>query len=132
VTWATAHRKAHLDNFSSARWVTRTLIHADREDWTSTQAYVVMPDHVHWLFALKQRKSLHQVVASVKRFSARQIRAQLQFPEVLWQKGFHDHAVRHDEDLLRISRYICANPIRAGLCESLGGYPHWDAVWLTS
>jgi putative transposase len=29
-----------------------------------------------------------------------------------------------------IARYIVANPLRAGLVERLGDYPHWDAVWL--
>jgi hypothetical protein len=29
-----------------------------------------------------------------------------------------------------IARYIIANPLRAGLAESIGDYPHWDAIWL--
>jgi hypothetical protein len=29
-----------------------------------------------------------------------------------------------------LARYIVANPLRAGLVEHLGDYPHWDAVWL--
>jgi REP element-mobilizing transposase RayT len=48
----------------------------------------------------------------------------------LWQKSFHDHALRKEEDLLAIARYIVANPLRAGLVKKIGDYPLWDAIWL--
>jgi hypothetical protein len=48
----------------------------------------------------------------------------------VWQSGFHDRALRHDEDLLDAARYIVANPLRAGLVKSLRMYSHWDACWL--
>ena len=49
----------------------------------------------------------------------------------VWQPGFHDRALRKNEDLVTASRYIVANPVRAGLVEHIADYPHWDAVWLT-
>lgn len=45
-------------------------------------------------------------------------------------KSFYDHALREEDDLKGIARYIVANQIRAGLVEKIGDYPHWDAVWL--
>ncbi|MNR61582.1 hypothetical protein D3C85_1833710 [compost metagenome] len=48
----------------------------------------------------------------------------------LWQHGFHDRAIRREEDLQAVARYIVANPLRAGLVERIGDYPLWDAVWL--
>jgi REP element-mobilizing transposase RayT len=48
----------------------------------------------------------------------------------VWQPGYHDHAVRQDEDLRAMARYVVANPVRAGLVKDIGDYPHWDAVWL--
>jgi len=48
----------------------------------------------------------------------------------IWQDGFHDHALRQEEDLAEVARYIVANPLRAGLVERVGDYSHWDAVWL--
>ena len=47
-----------------------------------------------------------------------------------WQSGFHDHAVRDEESLRGIARYVVANPVRARLVDSVRKYPHWDAVWL--
>jgi hypothetical protein len=48
----------------------------------------------------------------------------------VWQKTYYDHAVRKDEDIKGISRYIVANPLRAGLVHDIGDYPLWDAIWL--
>ena len=48
----------------------------------------------------------------------------------VWQANYFDHAVRQDEDMRKIARYIVANPLRANLVERLGDYPLWDAVWL--
>jgi len=48
----------------------------------------------------------------------------------VWQDGFHDHALRREEDLKEVARYIIANPVRAGLVTRVGDYPLWDACWL--
>jgi putative transposase len=86
--------------------------------------FVVMPDHLHWLLLLR-RGELSDVVRRLKGRSARFI------GHPLWQPNFYDHAIRADEDLRAIARYIVANPLRAGLVKCLGDYPHWDAVWLS-
>jgi hypothetical protein len=38
--------------------------------------------------------------------------------------------LRRDEDLRAVARYVILNPVRAGLVQRVGDYPHWDAVWL--
>ncbi|MNN75503.1 hypothetical protein D3C81_1918110 [compost metagenome] len=48
----------------------------------------------------------------------------------VWQSGYHDHALRRDEDLKAAARYLVANPLRAGLVKSVRDYPFWNAVWL--
>ena len=48
----------------------------------------------------------------------------------LWQRGYHDHALRKDEDIKDVARYIVANPVRAGLVARVGDYSLWDTVWL--
>ena len=47
-----------------------------------------------------------------------------------WQKAYYDHALRGDEDIQDVARYIVGNPLRANLVTGIGDYPHWDAVWL--
>ena len=92
-------------------------------------AFVVMPDHVHWLFELGNL-SLADVVRSLKAASAREINQHLGQNGAIWQKNYFDRAIRKDEDLRTIARYIIANPLRAGLVAHIGEYPHWDAIWI--
>jgi len=92
-------------------------------------AWVVMPDHLHWLLTLEEG-TLGALMQRVKSRSAIAINAALQRSDRFWQKGYHDHAARTDEDLHNLARYVVANPLRAGLVQSLRDYPLWDAAWL--
>ena len=40
-----------------------------------------------------------------------------------------ERALRRQDDLAAMARYIVANPLRAGLVDFLGDYPHWDCAW---
>lgn len=48
----------------------------------------------------------------------------------VWQRGFHDHALRREEDLRAVACYIVGNPLRAGLVQHVGDYPLWDTIWI--
>ncbi|MCK7595217.1 REP-associated tyrosine transposase [Pseudomarimonas salicorniae] len=93
-------------------------------------AWVAMPDHVHLLLRLGEGVSLSKAVMHLKTNVARQVNRETARSGSLWQRGFHDRALREDEDVRDAARYIVANPLRAGLAESVGEYPYWDAVWL--
>ena len=131
LTTVTAQREPVFADFALGREVARAIAHHDRMGWCRTLAWVVMPDHVHWLLVLGQRGPLHRLMRSFKGYTARALNARLQRTNVpFWQSGYHDHAVRGDEDLKQLARYIVANPLRAGLVDEIGQYPLWDAVWL--
>ena len=94
-------------------------------------AWVLMPDHAHWLIELGENANLSKSVAALKRRSASAANAVAGIKGAsIWQDGFHDRALRRDGDLLTVARYIVANPLRAGLVSRLGDYPFWDSVWL--
>jgi len=130
VTLSTRDRQPVFECFDAARVLIRSMRFADQAGWCSTYAFVVMPDHAHWLFALGPKRSLSEVVQSVKKYTSRQMARRRLTDGPVWEVGFFDHAVRADEDLVIVSRYIVANPLRAGLCREIGDYPHWDAVWV--
>jgi REP element-mobilizing transposase RayT len=130
VTTVVEGRRPVFRDLYNGRILVRALRHQQEKGNVSSLAYVIMPDHLHWLFQLGDRKSLAQVVGIVKGFSARELNARLGGEGRLWQKGFHDHALRREEDLRAAARYVVANPLRAGLVRSVADYPLWDAVWL--
>lgn len=124
VTAATLDRRPVFSDFRAARVLVQALRQAQARDEAKTLAFVVMPDHVHWLMQLGERAFLSDVVAAVKGVTAHALGGRI------WQSGFHDHALRQEEDLPALARYIVANPLRAGLVARVGDYSHWDAVWL--
>lgn len=100
----------------------------DRQ-WINSIAWVIMPDHFHWLVQLEHR-SLARLMQSIKSRSTLTINRALNREGAFWQTGYHDRALRDGEDLRPFARYIVANPLRAGLVEKIGDYPLWDACWL--
>jgi REP element-mobilizing transposase RayT len=130
LSTVTDHRRPVFANFALARLAIQSLRECDLARESVTLAFVLMPDHLHWLLTL-QNTDLSAVVRRFKSTSARRVNRVLgTVGERLWQAGFHDHALRREEDLLGIARYIVANPLRAGWVESVRDYPHWDAIWL--
>jgi REP element-mobilizing transposase RayT len=90
---------------------------------------VVMPDHFHLLIRLKD-EPLQKVINRLKSRSAVLLNRHLGRRGRFWAPGYYDHAVRREENIVRVARYIVANPLRAGLVKRLGDYPYWNAVWL--
>ena len=131
ATVVTQQRQPLFADINAGRFVVREMMQVVRGGYAGSLAFVVMPDHVHWLFSLADHRTLSSVVGAVKRHSARKINTEYASDgRQIWQRGFHDHALRRDEDVVRVARYVVANPLRAGLVKRVGDYPLWDAVWL--
>jgi REP element-mobilizing transposase RayT len=79
-------------------------------------AFVVMPDHLHWLFSLTGSRSLSESIKNVKAFSARRINEILRSKGAIWQPAFYDRAIRR--------------ALRAGIVRTIKEYPLWDANWV--
>ncbi len=129
VTSITDQRRIIFDDYRIGRLVVREFRRAQEQGLASTLAWVVMPDHFHWLLELHEG-SLAQLLKQVKARSAIEINKALNGEGRIWQKGFHDRAVRQEDDLQKLARYIVANPLRAGLVKRVGDYPLWDAIWI--
>ena len=122
-------RQPLFSNWRTGRLVVKEFRRAQQAGIAESLAWVVMPDHFHWLVVLREG-TLGMLVRRVKSGSALAIMRAGYTPLRVWQKGYHDRAVRQEEDLQAIARYIVANPLRAGLVKRVGDYPLWDAVWL--
>lgn len=129
VTTVTRGRKPIFADWYSGCACARVLHHFPTVASVTSLSWVVMPDHVHWLFSLDDG-TLDNVMRRFKTYSARSVNNVRCKDGPIWQKGYHDHAVRRQEDLRTLARYIIANPVRAGLCGRVGDYPFWDVAWL--
>lgn len=89
-------------------------------------AHVIMPDHMHWLFAPEERTDFSVIVAAVKRDVTWRLKEQGKLDRPLWQNRFYDHVVRDEDDFSRHLDYIHFNPVRHGLAADPGDYP-WSS-----
>ena len=129
LTTVTEQRRPIFRDFHLGRLLVNQLRQAHDEGIVHSIAWVVMPDHCHWLVELR-RKTLGELMCRIKSRSSVAVNRAAQSASRLWQKGYHDRALRQEDDLKAAARYIIKNPIRAQLTTRIGDYPLWDACWV--
>ena len=129
ITTVTRQRRSLFADWDAGCACARTLHAVPAESPVTSLAWVVMPDHLHWLLRL-EHGTLERVMQRFKSQAGRAVNAASGTRGSVWQAGYHDHAVRREEDLRHLARYVIANPVRAGLVNRVGDYPFWDAAWL--
>ena len=102
------------------------------DDLAETHAWVVMPDHLHWLMQLNDAERLDRLVQRVKSKSAIAVNRLRSSSGPVWQAGYFDHRLRADEDLKSQARYVVTNPVRRGLVTRIEDYSHWWYRWIKS
>ncbi|WP_447798634.1 REP-associated tyrosine transposase [Pseudomonas moraviensis] len=129
ITVVVYQRRPIFTDWRIGRLLVAQLKRAQDQQWVKSIAWVVMPDHLHWLVQL-ENASLERLMQTVKSRSTLTINRALNRTGAFWQTGYHDRAIRDNEDLRPYARYIIANPLRAGLVKKVADYPLWDACWL--
>ena len=103
-----------------------------REDrlWRDSTAlcWVLMPDHLHIVLRLGESEPLSSLMNRVKSLTSSAAGVPGSMP--VWMRGFHDRALRRDEDLAAMIRYVGANPLRAGLVAAGEAYPYLGGTWM--
>lgn len=121
VTWMTRERQRCFEDLALARRVVGAMRELEESGRIRSMAWVLMPDHLHWLVQPEGRGELDAGLDALRRATA---------GTDLWAPEFHVEAVPETDDIRQVSRDIVANPLRWGLAESLADYPHWDAIWI--
>lgn len=93
-------------------------------------AYCFMPDHLHLLAATPSDVNFVSFIQHFKQLSAFRLSHSSPSGRRLWQTRFYDHALRLDEDIITVARYILGNPVRAGIVADAAEYPYSGSlVW---
>ena len=128
LTVVTSGRKQWFAQEPVVRACEEELHEAAAREFFELLAYVFMPEHLHLLVQGTEQSSLSRFMKDFKQrtgFHFKQERS-----EVLWQKSFHDHALRNDEGLEAAAFYLAQNPERRGLASMWHEYPFWGGVLL--
>jgi putative transposase len=128
ITCVVKDRLPVFNNFHVGRMLVRELKRLHESGAAHSLAWVVMPDHMHWLFELKSG-SLATLTQLLKGRSSFEINKAYGAKTLAWQRGYYDKGIRTEKDLIKAAHYVIANPIRAGLVEDKGDYPLWDSNW---
>jgi REP element-mobilizing transposase RayT len=129
LTSVTRNREPLFSDFHSGRLAVAAFKQAEREQLVRSLAFVVMPDHFHWLVELRDA-TLPVLMGRTRSRICVSVNRQRQRKGAVWQRGYHDRGIRKTEDLQAVARYIVANPLRAGLVRKVGDYSLWDAIWV--
>ena len=129
VTSVTDQRASLFAVHTAAYAVINEIARCENEGLVGNHAWVVMPDHIHWMLELRCG-SLECCIQKFKSRSAHAINMIRHAAGPVWQPGFYDRYLRTDEDLRAQARYIAMNPVRAALVAEIGEYPYWWCRWI--
>ncbi|AUG38363.1 transposase [Pseudomonas chlororaphis] len=129
LTSVTQNREPLFSDFHSGRLAVAAFKQAEQEQLAHSLAFVVMPDHFHWLVEL-HGSTLPVLMGRTRSRICVSLNCQRRRKGAVWQRGYHDRGIRKEEDLQAVARYIVANPLRAGLVKRVGDYSLWDAIWV--
>jgi REP element-mobilizing transposase RayT len=128
ITTVVHARRRLFTDFEVACAASRVLGTADSWGTALCLAWVLMPDHAHFLIELGEGP-ISSVMQRVKGLASHAVGPSVHGGQ-LWQRGYYEHALRTEESVIDAAGYLVANPLRAGLVERIGDYSFWDAVWL--
>jgi putative transposase len=124
------NRECRFRDFNVAAATSRKI--ADSNTWSDAKvlAWVLMPDHYHVLLQLGEKNTLPAVMKRANLILALTVNKVSRRNGQVWQSAYYDHAIRKDECINAVTRYVIENPLRAKLVQDIGQYPYWNVVGL--
>lgn len=99
------------------RIVEKYILSGNRMDRVQVEKYVIMPNHVHILITVDMKiidgtpRASSPTTAVIPRFVASLKRlTNMEIGENVFQRSYHDHIIRGEQDFSKIWEYIDNNP----------------------
>lgn len=127
ITSVTHNRCHHLEGALNLLVFWETLRNVQEIHLFHLFAYVILPDHFHWIMQLPEdAPNFSRVLHSVKSNFSRNLKIALnsQIPLNIWQDRFWDHIIRDEDDLKNHLDYIHWNPVKHGLVKVVKDWPY--------
>ena len=121
-------RRPLLTNPEPAEIIISSLVYFQHRRSIDLLAFVIMSNHYHALFTLREGNDLSSLMRRMGSFTANSIREITGERWNIWQDdGFYDHACRDESEILSCAEYIEHNPVRHCLVEFAGEWPFSSA-----
>jgi len=134
ITNVTLHRKPILLEEDNVNLFWHSLEMVKDHHPFNLLAYVILPDHFHWLISMPQNDpNFSRVLLSFKwnyTLNYKKLH-EIHAPFHIWQRGFLDHVIRNEKDLEAHVDYIHYNPVKHKLVDSpekwqFSSYRDWE------
>ncbi len=118
----------HLQDPKIANIVEENLLYFEGVKYT-LHSWVIMPNHVHFLYSPLDGKRMSDIVHSMKSFTSNSIQELLGTRGRLWFPEVFDRYIRDYEHFRKTVRYIEQNPVKAKLCNRAEEWRFSSAWW---
>ena len=119
---------AWLKDRRVARMVEDDLLSFDGKSFRLS-AWVVMPNHIHFLGTRFETQTLSAIMQSLKSLTSHKANRLLFRKGHFWMPDYYDRYVRNAEHYIKTIQYIERNPVKAGLCDRPEEWPFSSARW---
>jgi len=116
ITKSLRPKKAVLDE-AAREIIVSAFAFAVRQQRIYLRAFVVMPDHWHALFALRDPWTLPKFMHHTMSYVGRKTSVLLASYKTSWQDGYYDTCVKTAKQFRFVTYYIEQNPVGKGLVE---------------
>jgi REP element-mobilizing transposase RayT len=116
----------YLKHSNIAEIVQESLIHSDGNRY-KLRAWVIMPNHVHFMITPLASWKLSSIVQKFKSFTSHETNKALDRDGKFWQEDYFDRYIRDYEHFVDTVSYIENNPVKAGLCKKSSDWP-WSSA----
>lgn len=120
ITTTTLNRKPIFADPAFARAAIDALYHTQNLYPFFLYAFVIMPNHCHFLLSVPEGGFISKIIYGFKRSVCFEIAI-----GPLWQERFFQKTITEEPE--RVRRYIHMNPVKAGFCEAPEDYP-WSSA----
>ena len=92
------------------------------------RAWVVMPNHMHFLAYFGEGQSLPKALHSLKSYTAHELKKLHPELESIWQEEYFDRYIRSEAHYFNALNYIHENPVKAHLCKDKESF-RWSSCF---
>ena len=90
-------------------------------------AFCLMPNHFHLVVQPESSLALSRFMQWLMTSHVRRYHQHYESTGHVWQGRFKSFAIQRDEHLITVLRYVCQNPVRAGLVKKSDEWP-WSGL----
>ncbi|MFN2493694.1 MAG: transposase [Pyrinomonadaceae bacterium] len=120
------HGGAFMNDHRIAEMVQRTLLNDDGNKYRLS-AWVVMPNHIHFLLTRFKIPTLAEIMQCLKSVTSHKANRTLKRSGQFWMADYFDRYIRNRKHFRKTVEYIENNPVKAGLCSKPSDWPYSSA-----